>query len=174
MAVVFCKSQYRYIPELRFNGCLKRTSNFQTNMTNYHCTVSVSFQLPQIFMKTRDDVLTGVRHSLEALKVDYIDLYLIHNPVGFKVRHLPPPPPPPPPVSFRPKSNPTSKEICGLTPVDKSIILRAAQRRYIHAEFIAFHIFNTKNHRKLSNITYILYWKFVGLWTTALHSNTLC
>ena len=137
------------------------------NMTNYDCTLSVSFQLAQIFMKTRDDVLKGVRLSLEALKVDYIDLYLIHCPFAFKVR-------PPHSVSFRPKSNPTGTEISGLTPVNKSIIVRAAQRRYIHAEFIAFHILNTRNHRKLSHITYIFYWKFVGLRTTSMHSNTLC
>ena len=63
--------------------------------------LSISFQLAQIFMKTRADVLKGVQYSLEALQVDYIDLYLIHSPIALKVRHIS--------VLFVPHSDPTCR-----------------------------------------------------------------
>ena len=67
------------------------------NMTNCQYCLYAYFQLAPIYMKTRDDVLEGVRLSLEALRVDYIDLYLIHCPVALKVRYIS--------ISFVPHNN---------------------------------------------------------------------
>ena len=47
--------------------------------------VCCRFQLWLIYFGTKELVHQGVRVSLKALQLDYIDLYLIHWPVGFQV-----------------------------------------------------------------------------------------
>ena len=45
------------------------------------------FQLAHIYNGDRERVRRGVQRSLNALGLDYVDLFLIHAPYTFKVLH---------------------------------------------------------------------------------------
>ena len=47
--------------------------------------VFLQSKLPAIYHGAAENVRKGVERSLRDLKVNYIDLYLIHSPCGFKV-----------------------------------------------------------------------------------------